>query len=119
MSFLPSESEDIFPDYPLPPLVIWSFAQSNRVNQHSERRVINKIIISLASCCHQIKKTIQKTRRILHIFRRYLLNTIHLDNAGVIINPKGEMKGSAITGPVGKEAADLWPKIASAAGSVL
>lgn len=29
------------------------------------------------------------------------------------------MKGSAITGPVGKEAADLWPKIASAAGSVL
>jgi hypothetical protein len=25
------------------------------------------------------------------------------------VNPKGEMKGSAITGPVGKEAADLWP----------
>jgi len=43
----------------------------------------------------------------------------YLDNAGVIINPKGEMKGSAITGPVGKEAADLWPKIASASGSVL
>merc|ERR1712227_658494 len=29
------------------------------------------------------------------------------DNAGVIVNPKGEMKGSAITGPVGKEAAEL------------
>lgn len=29
------------------------------------------------------------------------------------------MKGSAITGPVGKEAADLWPKIASHSGSVL
>ena len=25
------------------------------------------------------------------------------DNAGVIVNPKGEMKGSAITGPVAKE----------------
>ena len=25
------------------------------------------------------------------------------------MNPKGEMKGSAITGPVGKEAAELWP----------
>ncbi|KAL6928213.1 hypothetical protein ACO0SA_002945 [Hanseniaspora valbyensis] len=35
------------------------------------------------------------------------------DNAGVIANPKGEMKGSAITGPVGKECADLWPRIAS------
>ena len=25
------------------------------------------------------------------------------DNAGVIVNPKGEMKGSAMTGPVAKE----------------
>jgi large subunit ribosomal protein L23e len=41
------------------------------------------------------------------------------DNAGVIVNPKGEMKGSAITGPVGKEAADLWPRIASNAGSIV
>ena len=41
------------------------------------------------------------------------------DNAGVIVNPKGEMKGSAITGPVGKECADIWPKIASSSGTVV
>lgn len=41
------------------------------------------------------------------------------DNAGVIVNPKGEMKGSAITGPVAKECADLWPRIASAAGTIV
>ncbi|CDZ97011.1 60s ribosomal protein l23 [Phaffia rhodozyma] len=41
------------------------------------------------------------------------------DNAGVIVNPKGEMKGSAITGPVAKEAADLWPRIASNSGTVV
>ncbi|KAI9293570.1 60S ribosomal protein L23C [Neoconidiobolus thromboides FSU 785] len=41
------------------------------------------------------------------------------DNAGVIVNAKGEMKGSAITGPVGKECADLWPRIASASGTVV
>ncbi|XP_041493135.1 60S ribosomal protein L23-like [Microtus oregoni] len=40
------------------------------------------------------------------------------DNAGVIVNNKGEMKGSAITGPVAKECADLWPRIASNAGSI-
>eukprot|EP01134_Creolimax_fragrantissima_P007550 CFRG7550T1 len=40
------------------------------------------------------------------------------DNAGVIVNNKGEMKGSAITGPVAKETADMWPRIASNAGSV-
>merc|ERR1719377_203990 len=33
-------------------------------------------------------------------------------NAGVIVNDKGEMKGSAITGPVAKECAEIWPKIA-------
>merc|ERR1712195_244465 len=40
------------------------------------------------------------------------------DNAGVIVNPKGEMKGSAITGPVAKECADMWPRIASAANAI-
>ncbi|KAJ1494028.1 60S ribosomal protein L23 [Baffinella frigidus] len=41
------------------------------------------------------------------------------DNAGVIVNPKGELKGSAITGPVAKECADLWPRIASASGTII
>merc|ERR1711994_403320 len=41
------------------------------------------------------------------------------DNAGVIVNQKGEMKGSAITGPVAKECADLWGRIASAASSIV
>ena len=45
--------------------------------------------------------------------------TIYIDNAGVIVNPKGEMKGSAVTGPVAKEAAELWPRIASNAGSII
>merc|ERR1712134_249191 len=41
------------------------------------------------------------------------------DNAGVVVNPKGEMRGSAITGPVAKECSDLWPKIAGHAGSII
>jgi large subunit ribosomal protein L23e len=41
------------------------------------------------------------------------------DNAGVIVNPKGEMKGSAVSGPVTKECAELWPRIAAATGSIL
>merc|ERR1719275_201348 len=40
------------------------------------------------------------------------------DNAAVIVNNKGEMKGSGITGPVAKEAADLWPRISGNAGSI-
>jgi large subunit ribosomal protein L23e len=42
-----------------------------------------------------------------------------LDNAGVMVNEKGEMKGSQINGPVGKECADLWPRVSSAAGTIV
>ena len=69
----------------------------------------------------------------------WLSKRVHLytDNAGVIINPKGEMKGesyhrlfaltallptdilgSTVTGPVAKECADLWPRVASNASSI-
>eukprot|EP01001_Neometanema_parovale_P000739 NODE_10832_length_574_cov_345.059867_g10555_i0.p2 GENE.NODE_10832_length_574_cov_345.059867_g10555_i0~~NODE_10832_length_574_cov_345.059867_g10555_i0.p2 ORF type:complete len:142 (+),score=34.26 NODE_10832_length_574_cov_345.059867_g10555_i0:51-476(+) len=41
------------------------------------------------------------------------------DNAGVIVNPKGEMKGSGVQGPVAKECADNWPRVASNAGTVI
>jgi large subunit ribosomal protein L23e len=41
------------------------------------------------------------------------------DNAGVIANPKGELKGSIIIGPVAKECSDLWPKIASTASCII
>ncbi|OIT19370.1 60s ribosomal protein l23 [Nicotiana attenuata] len=40
------------------------------------------------------------------------------DNAGVIVNPKGKMKGSAIIGPIGKECADLWPRIVGEANAI-
>ena len=41
------------------------------------------------------------------------------DNAAVVITPEGEMKGSEIRGPVAKEAAERWPRIASAAGIII
>ncbi|XP_043833222.1 60S ribosomal protein L23-like [Dromiciops gliroides] len=40
------------------------------------------------------------------------------DNAGVIVNNKGKMKGSAIMRPFAKEYANLWRRIASNAGSI-
>jgi large subunit ribosomal protein L14 len=41
------------------------------------------------------------------------------DNAAVIITPEGEMKGSEIRGPVAREAAERWPRIASAASIIV
>ena len=53
-------------------------------------------------------------------FRRKEGVFIHFeDSAGVIVNNKGEMKGSAVSGPVAKECAELWPRIAANSGSIL
>lgn len=41
------------------------------------------------------------------------------DNAAVIITPEGEMRGSEIRGPVAREAAERWPRIASAASIII
>jgi large subunit ribosomal protein L14 len=41
------------------------------------------------------------------------------DNAAVIITPEGELRGSEIRGPVAKEAAQRWPRVAGAASMIV
>lgn len=41
------------------------------------------------------------------------------DNAAVIMTPEGELKGTEIRGPVAKEAAERWPRVANLASIVL
>lgn len=41
------------------------------------------------------------------------------DNAAVIMTPEGEMRGSEVRGPTSKEAAERWPRIASAASIIV
>jgi len=41
------------------------------------------------------------------------------DNAAVVMTPEGEMRGSEIRGPVAREAAERWPRIASAASIIV
>lgn len=41
------------------------------------------------------------------------------DNAAIMITPDGELRGSAIRGPVAKEAAGRWPRVASMASIII
>jgi len=41
------------------------------------------------------------------------------DNAAVLMTDEGEMRGSEIRGPVSREAAERWPRIASAARIII
>ncbi len=53
-------------------------------------------------------------------FRRKDGNWVQFeDNAAVIMTPEGEMRGSEIRGPIAKEAAEKWPRIASAASIIV
>ncbi len=41
------------------------------------------------------------------------------DNAAVVMTPEGEIKGTEIRGPVAKEAAERWPRLANLASIVV
>ena len=41
------------------------------------------------------------------------------DNAAVIITPEGDLKGSAIKGPVAREAAERWPRVSATASIIV
>ncbi len=41
------------------------------------------------------------------------------DNAVVITTPEGETKGTDIKGPVAKEAAERWPRVAALASTIV
>ena len=41
------------------------------------------------------------------------------DNAAVIMTPEGEMRGSEVRGPIAREAAEKWSRIASAASIIV
>ena len=41
------------------------------------------------------------------------------DNAAVLTNERGEMIGSDLKGPVSREAAERWPRIAAAAKQIV
>ena len=59
------------------------------------------------------------------IRQKYAINRINgvrvqfEDNAGVIITPEGEVKGTDIKGPVAEEASEKWPRVANLASMVV
>ena len=41
------------------------------------------------------------------------------ENAAVLMTPEGELRGSQIRGPVAKEAAERWPRVAGASSIIV
>ena len=111
------------PDIPFSTQPFTETPSSFRVAKISVEMILSRLVGVLCSFMHNNYLLLC----LCHLLLRWKLLTpfvdgVYLyfeDNAGVIVNPKGEMKGSAINGPVGKECAELWPRIASNAGTVV
>jgi large subunit ribosomal protein L14 len=41
------------------------------------------------------------------------------DNAAILMTPEGNIKGTEIKGPIAREAAERWPRIAGAASTIV
>uniref|UniRef100_A0A804NZB9 Btz domain-containing protein n=1 Tax=Zea mays TaxID=4577 RepID=A0A804NZB9_MAIZE len=92
------------------------------------RTSVLQLSASVDPVSHQVKVCEFGSARILNLCASALRLSLNghqskgnaeSDNVGVIVNPKGDMKGFSITGPIGKECADLWPRIASAANAIV
>jgi len=93
-----------------------------RLRRYPSARVGDKVTISVRHGTPDMRKKIFQAIivRQRKPFRRFDGLWIQFeDNAAVIITPEGEMKGSEIRGPVAKEAAERWPRIASAASIII
>jgi large subunit ribosomal protein L14 len=93
-----------------------------RLRRYPSATVGDKITVSVRQGTPDMRKKIFQAVvvRMRKPFRRVDGVWIQFeDNAAVIITPEGEMKGSEIRGPVAKEAAERWPRIASASSIIV
>jgi large subunit ribosomal protein L14 len=102
--------------------LIQAMGYKGRLRRYPSATVGDKVTVSVRQGTPDMRKKIfqavivrqKKTfRRIDGIWVQFE------DNAAVIITPDGEMKGSEIRGPVAREAAERWPRIASASSIII
>lgn len=103
-------------------LVISVIGLRTRLNRLSSACVGDLIVCSVKKGTKELRKKIMKAViiRQKQIIRRP--DGTHLcfeDNAAIIINDDGEPKGSDIRGPVAREAAEKFPRIASLASQIV
>ena len=94
---------------------------SARLNRFPSGSVEDMFLASVMKGKPNLRKKVMpavsvRQRKPIHRRESHLL--YFKDNAGFIVNTKGEMKGSGITGPVAKECAEFWPRIAANAGLI-
>jgi large subunit ribosomal protein L14 len=102
--------------------LIQAMGYKGRLRRYPSATVGDKVTVSVRQGSPDMRKKIFQAVivRQRRSFRRVDGAWVQFeDNAAVIITPEGEMKGSEIRGPVAREAAERWPRIASASSIIV
>jgi len=94
----------------------------SRLNRYPSAGVGDMIVVSVKKGSPEMRRQVLNAIVIRQrkLYRRKTGQWIQFeDNAAVITTPIGEPKGSEIRGVVAKEAAERWPRLASAASMVV
>ena len=101
------------------------------VNVHKYKTRVSRLPAAAVGdfCNVVVKKGPAELRKQIYgaviIRQKYAINRLNgvrvqfEDNAGVLITPEGEVKGTDIKGPVAAEATEKWPRVANLASMVV
>ena len=94
----------------------------NRHRQSPMATVGSLVVVAVQKGTPDMRRKIIKgvvVRQKQHYRRRSGQWIEYEDNAVVIVSDEGEPKGSEISGPIAREAATLWPRLASIASIII
>ena len=101
------------------------------INVHKYKTRVSRLPAAAVGdfCNVVVKKGPSELRKQIYgaviIRQKYAINRLNgvrvqfEDNAGVLITPEGEVKGTDIKGPVAAEATEKWPRVANLASMVV
>jgi large subunit ribosomal protein L14 len=93
-----------------------------RLNRYPTASVGDMVVVSVKKGTPQMRRQILPAIVIRQrkVYRRPNGLWVQFeDNAAVIASPEGNPRGSEIRGPVAKEAAERWPRVAHAASTIV
>ena len=94
----------------------------SRLNRYPRACVGDLVIVSIKKGNPDLRKKVLKAVivRQRKSIRRIDGSRIEFeDNAGVLVTDDGDPKGTSISGPIAREAADLWPRISNVASLII
>jgi large subunit ribosomal protein L14 len=93
-----------------------------RLNRYPQASIGDMVIVSVKKGTPQMRRQILPAIIIRQRKTYRRANGLWIqfeDNAAVICTPEGTPRGSEIRGPVAKEAAERWPRVAHAASTIV